>query len=266
MENPLPPLLSVGLERGLRVRLSKPRGRSGRADILRSKRQAPDTLTGSSENRVRNCTLNHGCGRLAKAAWRLAWCGFNEGDFHLLWRFVDSNHAVLIEVALLDRVVLHCDLAEHTSRLAKVDARFRLGQRLIRMNQRTGVHHRHNAVHRHVVRTANSDLYDHCRNGIIAFHYGNAAGPSLWQGRSPPGFLAYCLQNHLHALAHGHPGRQTRQLVLVGSIRVQHRKAVIDGIFSGGNRTLIDKGLERYGVEVMDTARQYPTLMPVSCI
>src|SRR5690242_4870511 len=101
----------------------RPAERSGGADVLRREGQTAHALAGGGKDRVGNRTLDHGGAGLTQTSRGLLVSRRQEGDVDLLRRFVDANHAVHVEVVLLDRIVLDRDLAEQTCGLTEVDAR-----------------------------------------------------------------------------------------------------------------------------------------------
>src|SRR4051812_1670762 len=86
------------------------------AQVLAADRQAAQPLSGRREDRISHRRLDHGRARLADATPFLAggWRGIELG----LWRLLEANHPIGVEVALNDTRVLDGDLAEQRCREA----------------------------------------------------------------------------------------------------------------------------------------------------
>src|SRR5664279_329855 len=118
------------------------------AEIEFRQRQLSYALTRSCKNRVAECRHKRRHTRLAHSGWRSV--GLHQVNIGLIRRLVDAGHRVVIKVRLLDRAILHGNLAMAGDAGSEYRRAFELRFGAIRIDHRPRVNH--------VIHTRNGDV------------------------------------------------------------------------------------------------------------
>src|SRR4029079_6224202 len=138
-----PPVENAGgrkVERSPGLKAGSTASSGGALDVFWRERQGAATLAACGKNRVSDGRLNHRSARLAQTAGRAV--ALDEMNIQDLRIFIHARDAVHVEVSLFDAAILDGNFTPHTGRLPEIDGALHLRQRLVRMHQGTGVHHR----------------------------------------------------------------------------------------------------------------------------
>src|SRR5438445_1331040 len=214
---------STGLARSAPVLASTP-GRPATTPAAEDRRLA-DALAGGREDRVRHRGRDRRRARLADSAG-----GFRaRHDVHLdLGHFAHAQHAVVVEVRLLDAAVLERDLAIQGGGEPVRDRTLDLALDDVGVHRHAAVHRGHDAVHLRRSVRADRDLRDLSAKAAEGLHHRDSAVNAGGERLAPAGFFGGELER-----------------ALVARLLAEERAPELERILARGVRELVDEALEK---------------------
>src|SRR6266581_4694651 len=195
---------------------------------LTQQRQLADALAGGREDRVRHGGRDRRRARLADSAG-----GFlARHDVHLdLGHFAHAQHAVVVEVRLLDAAVLERDLPVEGRGEAVHDCTLDLALDDVRVHGHAAVHRGHDAMHLRRAVLADRDLSDLRAKAAEGKHHCDTAVNADGERLAPARFFGGELER-----------------ALVARLLAEERAPELERILARRVRELVDEALEKEAV------------------